>query len=129
MPVEELEKLITDMEAEMFAAADQLKFEYAAKLRDEIRALSRELASRKGGSPARQPSRTPLPAASQERLAGESGGEAAAADGAGGRSPRRGERLPDAPSDRSHGRSRSDRTSPGGRAGTASNRYRRDPRE
>ena len=28
----------------MFAAADQLKFEYAAKLRDEIKELQRELA-------------------------------------------------------------------------------------
>ena len=27
----------------MFEAADQLKFEYAAKLRDEIKALSKEL--------------------------------------------------------------------------------------
>ena len=30
----------------MFTAADQLKFEYAAKLRDEIKELSRELARR-----------------------------------------------------------------------------------
>jgi len=73
MPVEELEKLITDLEAEMFAAADQLKFEYAAKLRDEVRELSRELASRKGDGPAREPSRTPLPAASQRRLAATHG--------------------------------------------------------
>jgi excinuclease ABC subunit B len=46
MPVADLEKLITNLEAEMFAAADQLKFEYAAKLRDEIRELSRELGQR-----------------------------------------------------------------------------------
>jgi excinuclease ABC subunit B len=46
MPVADLEKLITNLEAEMFAAADQLKFEYAAKLRDEIRQLSRELGQR-----------------------------------------------------------------------------------
>ncbi len=39
MPAAELEKLITNLEAEMFAAADQLKFEYAAKLRDEISEL------------------------------------------------------------------------------------------
>ena len=37
MPVADLEKLITNLEAEMFAAAEQLKFEYAAKLRDEIK--------------------------------------------------------------------------------------------
>jgi len=46
MPVADLEKLITNLEAEMFAAADQLKFEYAAKLRDEIRELSKELTRR-----------------------------------------------------------------------------------
>jgi excinuclease ABC subunit B len=46
MPVADLEKLITNLEAEMFAAADQLKFEYAAKLRDEIKELSKELARR-----------------------------------------------------------------------------------
>ena len=46
MPVADLEKLIANLESEMFAAADQLKFEYAAKLRDEIRELSRELGRR-----------------------------------------------------------------------------------
>ena len=46
MPRAEMEKLIANLEAEMFAAADQLKFEYAAKLRDEIKELSRELARR-----------------------------------------------------------------------------------
>jgi len=47
MPAADLEKLIADLEAEMFTAADQLKFEYAAKLRDEIRELSRELGRRR----------------------------------------------------------------------------------
>ncbi len=46
MPVADLEKLIANLEAEMFAAAEQLKFEYAAKLRDEIKELSRELGRR-----------------------------------------------------------------------------------
>jgi excinuclease ABC subunit B len=46
MPREDLEKLIANLEAEMFTAADQLKFEYAAKLRDEIRELSKELGRR-----------------------------------------------------------------------------------
>ena len=46
MPVADLEKLMTSLEAEMFEAADQLKFECAAKLRDEIRELSRELGQR-----------------------------------------------------------------------------------
>ena len=39
----ELEKLVVELEEEMFAAAEELRFEYAAKLRDEIRALRREL--------------------------------------------------------------------------------------
>ena len=46
MPAADLEKLIANLEAEMFAAAEQLKFEYAAKLRDEIKELSRELGRR-----------------------------------------------------------------------------------
>jgi excinuclease ABC subunit B len=53
MPAADLEKLIANLEAEMFAAADQLKFEYAAKLRDEIKELSRELARRGTASRAR----------------------------------------------------------------------------
>ncbi|HET6497278.1 MAG TPA: excinuclease ABC subunit UvrB [Thermoleophilia bacterium] len=48
MPNADLEKLLTSLEAEMFEAADQLKFEYAAKLRDEIKELSRELQRRSG---------------------------------------------------------------------------------
>jgi excinuclease ABC subunit B len=40
---EELEKLVVELEEEMFAAAEELRFEYAAKLRDEIRELRREL--------------------------------------------------------------------------------------
>jgi len=43
MPSADLEKLLTSLEAEMFEAADQLKFEYAAKLRDEIKELAKEL--------------------------------------------------------------------------------------
>jgi excinuclease ABC subunit B len=43
MSAEELEKLIVELEEEMVAAADELRFEYAAKLRDEIRGLRREL--------------------------------------------------------------------------------------
>jgi excinuclease ABC subunit B len=39
----ELEKLIVTLEEEMFAAAEELRFEYAAKLRDEIKELRREL--------------------------------------------------------------------------------------
>ncbi len=40
---EELEKLLVTLEEEMFAAAEELRFEYAAKLRDEIKDLRREL--------------------------------------------------------------------------------------
>jgi excinuclease ABC subunit B len=39
----ELEQTIVELEEEMLAAAEELRFEYAAKLRDEIRALRREL--------------------------------------------------------------------------------------
>ena len=40
---QELEKLVVELEEEMFAAAEELRFEYAAKLRDEIKELRREL--------------------------------------------------------------------------------------
>ena len=39
----ELERLVVTLEEEMFAAAEELRFEYAAKLRDEIKDLRREL--------------------------------------------------------------------------------------
>ncbi|MEA2170599.1 MAG: excinuclease subunit, partial [Solirubrobacteraceae bacterium] len=38
----EIEKMIVELEEEMLAAAEDLRFEYAAKLRDEIRDLRRE---------------------------------------------------------------------------------------
>jgi excinuclease ABC subunit B len=40
---DELERLIVELEEEMFAAAEDLRFEYAAKLRDEIKDLRHEL--------------------------------------------------------------------------------------
>jgi excinuclease ABC subunit B len=43
MQPEELRRTIVELEEEMLAAADELRFEYAAKLRDEIKALRREL--------------------------------------------------------------------------------------
>jgi excinuclease ABC subunit B len=43
MSREDLEKLVIELEEEMFAAAEELRFEYAAKLRDEIKELRREL--------------------------------------------------------------------------------------
>ena len=39
----ELERTIVELEEEMLAAADELRFEYAARLRDELRDLRREL--------------------------------------------------------------------------------------
>ena len=44
----ELEKLAITLEEEMFAAAEELRFEYAAKLRDEIKQLRRELSALAG---------------------------------------------------------------------------------
>ena len=43
MPREELERLIRTLEEEMHEAAKDLRFEYAARLRDEVRDLRREL--------------------------------------------------------------------------------------
>jgi excinuclease ABC subunit B len=43
MRPEEIERLIIELEEEMFTAAEELRFEYAAKLRDEIKELRREL--------------------------------------------------------------------------------------
>ena len=43
MPRDELERLIQSLEEEMHEAAKDLRFEYAARLRDEIHDLKREL--------------------------------------------------------------------------------------
>ncbi|HEY1273293.1 MAG TPA: excinuclease ABC subunit UvrB [Thermoleophilaceae bacterium] len=43
MSAEEIRRTMVELEEEMLAAADDLRFEYAAKLRDEIKALRREL--------------------------------------------------------------------------------------
>jgi len=40
---EELEKLVVTLEEEMYLAAEELRFEYAAKLRDEVKDLRRDL--------------------------------------------------------------------------------------
>jgi excinuclease ABC subunit B len=45
MSREELDKLVITLEEEMLVAAEELRFEYAAKLRDEIKDLRRELLS------------------------------------------------------------------------------------
>jgi excinuclease ABC subunit B len=43
MPQHELERMVVELEEEMSAAAEELRFEYAAQLRDEIRELRRDL--------------------------------------------------------------------------------------
>jgi excinuclease ABC subunit B len=43
LATDEIQKLVVTLEEEMFAAAEELRFEYAAKLRDEIKELRREL--------------------------------------------------------------------------------------
>jgi excinuclease ABC subunit B len=45
LPREELERLIQTLEEEMHEAAKDLRFEYAARLRDEVRDLRKELAA------------------------------------------------------------------------------------
>jgi excinuclease ABC subunit B len=42
MSAEEIERTIVELEEEMLQAAEELRFEYAAKLRDEIRDLARQ---------------------------------------------------------------------------------------
>jgi excinuclease ABC subunit B len=44
----ELEKLVVTLEEEMLVAAEELRFEYAAKLRDEVKDLRRELLAFEG---------------------------------------------------------------------------------
>src|SRR2546423_1426276 len=48
MAPSELGRLVIELEEEMFAAAEELRFEYAAKLRDEIKELRRELVQAAG---------------------------------------------------------------------------------
>ncbi len=50
MSAEELRRTMVELEEEMLAAADDLRFEYAAKLRDEIKSLKRELDEAEAGA-------------------------------------------------------------------------------
>jgi excinuclease ABC subunit B len=50
MSAEEISKTIVELEEEMLLAADELRFEYAAKLRDEIKDLRRELERAQAGA-------------------------------------------------------------------------------
>ena len=43
LPQQELEALIFTLEEEMTLAASEMRFEYAARLRDEVKELKREL--------------------------------------------------------------------------------------
>ena len=43
LPQHELERMVVELEEEMMAAAEDLRFEYAAQLRDELRELRRDL--------------------------------------------------------------------------------------
>ncbi len=52
MSAEEMERLMATLEEEMFQAAEELRFEYAAKLRDEIKDLARDLAQLRGAQAA-----------------------------------------------------------------------------
>jgi excinuclease ABC subunit B len=49
VPRHELERMIVELEEEMLAAAEDLRFEYAAQLRDEIRELRRDLREAQAG--------------------------------------------------------------------------------
>jgi excinuclease ABC subunit B len=50
MTPEEISRTIVELEEEMLLAADELRFEYAAKLRDEIKDLRRELERAEAGA-------------------------------------------------------------------------------
>ena len=51
LPEDELERLIRNLEQEMRDAAVDLRFEYAARLRDEVKDLKRELRDALAPSP------------------------------------------------------------------------------
>ena len=55
LPQHELEKMVVELEEEMLAAADDLRFEYAAQLRDELRELRRDLQEIRAGAGVRAP--------------------------------------------------------------------------
>ncbi|HEY6781346.1 MAG TPA: excinuclease ABC subunit UvrB [Thermoleophilaceae bacterium] len=50
MSPQELRRTVVELEEEMLAAADDLRFEYAAKLRDELKGLRRELEEAEAGA-------------------------------------------------------------------------------
>jgi excinuclease ABC subunit B len=76
MPAHELERLAVELEEEMVAAADDLRFEYAAQLRDELRELRRDLAEL-GRQEARPPAGPSVAAEDQTAAAQASDGHIA----------------------------------------------------
>ena len=58
MTPDDLEKLVITLEEEMYLAAEELRFEYAAKLRDEIKELRRELVALAPPAPQPEPQPT-----------------------------------------------------------------------
>jgi excinuclease ABC subunit B len=62
MPKHELERMVVELEEEMIAAADDLRFEYAAQLRDELRELRRDLREIQAGeAPTSEPPASEAP--------------------------------------------------------------------
>ncbi|HEV3071408.1 MAG TPA: excinuclease ABC subunit UvrB [Solirubrobacteraceae bacterium] len=69
LPQHELERMIVELEEEMLAAADDLRFEYAAQLRDEIRELRREVREvRAGEAPPEDEARPEKEAPPEEQM-------------------------------------------------------------
>ena len=67
---EELEQALVDLETEMFAAAEELRFEQAASLRDQIAAVRRELDARAVRGAGRAGQQAVLPAGPLRRGGG-----------------------------------------------------------
>ena len=91
MPTDELERLIRSLEEEMHEAAKDLRFEYAARLRDEVQDLGKELTesgeavdNERLTQVSRAPERLPPPRPD----AGRGGLRRSAAGGGAGRFPR-----------------------------------------
>jgi excinuclease ABC subunit B len=62
MPTHELERLAVELEEEMIAAAEDLRFEYAAQLRDELRDVRRDLReAQQAEAPIEAPAETDIP--------------------------------------------------------------------
>jgi len=69
---EELEQALVDLETEMFAAAEELRFEQAASLRDQIAEVRRELDARAARGAGRAGQQAVLPAGPVRRGGGRS---------------------------------------------------------